>query len=122
MRRRVDLWLALSLLLLTGIGLLGAWNGVQDWVNAETSLQQLSGITQLLYGVLALLGLLSLLFGWRGLRPVMTAWFAAMAVSGGLAPIAWGGATIGEGIAVMILSGVAGLGVLWIVRRARVPG
>lgn len=120
MSRRFDLWLVLSVVLLGGFAALGIWNGIGDLSGATTRLQLLTSIAQLAYGILALVALPALLIGWRGLRLVLQLWVVAVTVTGGLAPVAWGGATVGAGIAALILSCVIALGIIWVVRRAQV--
>lgn len=120
MPRRFDLWLVLSLVLLGGFAALGIWNGISDLSGATTRLQLLTSIAQLAYGILALIALPALLIGWRGLPIVLQTWVVAVTVTGGLAPVAWGGASVGAGVAAMILSCVIALGIIWVIRRAQV--
>ena len=120
MRRRPDPWLVLSLLLLATFAVLGIWNGIRDLRGIETGLQSFTTVCQIAYGVFALLAIPALLTGWRGLRTIMYCWLAAVSLTGGLAPVAWGDTGVGAGIAAMILSGAIALGVIWIVRRAQV--
>lgn len=120
MRRRFDPWLVFSLVILAGFAVLGAWNGFNDLGDATTRLQFITSVAQVAYGVLAFLAIPALLIGWRGLRPLLQLWVAAVTLTGGLAPMAWGGASVGAAIAAMILSCVIALTVIWIVRRAQV--
>jgi hypothetical protein len=120
MRRRFDPWLALSLLILAGFTVQGAWNGFTDLPDATSRLQFIACISQIAYGALAFLAIPALLIGWRGLRPLLHLWVTAVTLTGGLAPVAWGGATLGAGIAAMILSCVIALAVIWVIRRAQV--
>lgn len=120
MQRRFDPWLVLALLILAGFAVLGTWNGLANWQNSGSRLQVLTSLTQVSSGVLAFIALPSLLIGWRGLRPVLHLWVLAVTLTGGLAPVAWGSAPAGAGIAGTIISCVIALAVVWIVRRAQV--
>jgi hypothetical protein len=120
MSLRFDPWLLLSIVLLAGFGLLGTWNGFNDQAGAETLLQLATSIASIAYGLLSLIGLGGLLIGWRGLRPVMHLWLIAITATGGMAPVAWGNASMGVGIAGLILTLVIGLAIIWVVRRAQV--
>lgn len=120
MRSRFDLWLALSLVLLAGFGVLGIWNGIDDLQSASTSLQLTTTVAQIAYGLLSLIAIPALLIGWQGLKTVLRFWLVALSLTGGLAPVAWGGASAGAGIAALIITFVIALGIIWVVRRAQV--
>jgi hypothetical protein len=120
MRLRFDPWLVLSIILLAGLGFNGTWSGFHDLASAENQLQFATSITSIGYGLLALIAVPGLLINWRGLRPVLHLWLIAITVTGGLAPVAWGGASIGTGIAALLLTLVVGLVIIWVIRRAQV--
>ena len=120
MRSRFDPWLALSLILLAGFGFLGTWNGINDLQSAATRLQLATSTAQVGYGLLSMIAIPALLIGWRGLKTVLRLWLVAISITGGLAPVAWGGATTGTGIAALILTFVIALAIIWVVRRAQV--
>ena len=120
MRSGFDLWLILSLVILAGLGVLGTWNGVSDLQDAATRLQLATSITQLGYGLLSLIAIPALLIGWNGLKTVLRAWLVTISITGGLAPVAWGGASTGTGIAALILTFFIALAIIWVVRRAQV--
>lgn len=120
MRSRFDPWLALSIVLLGALGVQGVWSGVDDFPDAGTRLQFISSITQFGYGILALLAIPALLVAWRGLKTVLRLWLLAITITGGLAPVAWGEASVWTGIAAATLTLVIGLVIIWVVRRAQV--
>jgi hypothetical protein len=120
MRRRFDPWLALSLILLGGLGIQGTWSGIGDLQDAATRLQFTSSTMQITYGVLALIAIPALLINWRGLKAVLQLWLVAIVSTGALAPVAWGEASVGTGIAASILTFVIALAIIWVVRRAQV--
>ena len=120
MRRRFDPWLALSLILLGGLGIQGTWSGIGDLQDAATRLQFTSSTMQITYGVLALIAIPALLINWRGLKVVLQLWLVAIVSTGALAPVAWGEASVGTGIAASILTFVIALAIIWVVRRAQV--
>jgi hypothetical protein len=120
MRSRVDPWLVFSLILLGGLGIQGTWSGINDWPEAVTRLQFMSSAMQVTYGVLSLIAIPGLLISWRGLKAVLHLWLAAITITGGLAPVAWGESSVWTGIAAAALTLVIGLVIIWIVRRAQV--
>jgi len=120
MRSRFDPWLILSLILLAGIGMLGTWNGINDLQDAETRLQLAACTAQVGYGLLSLIAIPGLLLGWRGLKTILRLWLVAISITGGLAPVAWGDASAGTGIAALILTFAIALAIIWVVRRAQV--
>ena len=120
MRSRFDPWLVLSLVLLAVFGVLGTWNGIDDLQDASTTLQLITSVAQIAYGVLSLIAIPSLLIGWQGIKTVLRLWLVALTLTGGLAPVAWGGASAGAGIAALILTFVIALAIIWVVRRAQV--
>lgn len=120
MRRRFDPWLALSLILLGGLGIQGTWSGIGDLQDAATRLQFISSTMQITYGILALIAIPALLINWRGLKAVLQLWLVAIVSTGALAPVAWGEASAGTGIAAAILTFVIALAIIWAVRRAQV--
>ena len=120
MSHRFDPWLALSLVLLGGFGILGTWNGIDDLQDAATPLQLATSTASVCYGFLSLIAIPALLIGWRGLKTVLRLWLVALSITGGLAPVAWGGATPGTGVAALILTFVIALAIIWVVRRAQV--
>ena len=120
MRSRFDLWLALSLVILAAFGILGTWNALNDLPGATTPLQLATSYASLGYGLLSLIAIPGLLIGWHGLKTILRLWLVALTATGGLAPVAWGGASAGAGIAALILTFFIALVVIWVVRRAQV--
>lgn len=120
MRSRFDPWLALSIALLAGFGILGTWSGFHDLQSASTSLQLATCVASVAYGLLSLIAIPGLLIGWRGLKLMLRLWLIAVTLTGGLAPVAWGSASAGAGIAALILTFVIALAIIWVVRRAQV--
>jgi hypothetical protein len=120
MRSRFDPWLVVALLLLGAFAVLGIGNGIRDLQSAESRLQVITSVAQTGYGFLALVAIPGLLTGWRGLKAVLQLWMVALAVTGGLAPVAWGEASPGVGVAAFLLTLAIALAVIWVVRRAQV--
>ena len=120
MRHRVDPWLILSILILAGLSVFGIWTGVGDLRQAETFLQLATSIAKTGSGFVALVSIPALLVGWRGLKTLLRLWLLAISITGGLAPVAWGEAGAGAGIAGLLLAFFSGLAIIWVIRRAQV--
>ena len=120
MRHRVDPWLVLSILLLAALSVFGIWTGVGDLRQSETFLQLTTSSAKTGSGILALGAIPALLVGWRGLKTLLRLWLLAISVTGGLAPVAWGEAGAGAGMAGLLLAFCAALAIIWVIRRAQV--
>jgi len=81
---------------------------MDEWRSVETAGQRIASATQVLYGVLSVAVLLAMAFRPRWVTPLLVAWGAALAVTGALAAVVWGGAEWWAGA-------VGGAGVLGVV-------
>jgi len=97
-------------LLLTGCAWLGIKEGIDGSLDATMPLQHIAGATQILYGIGAIASLLGIYFRAPWLRAALTGFGMALAVTGGIAPVAWGGTGIGVGITTAVTS--AGIAIL----------
>ena len=97
-----------------------AWTGLSQGVNqlsqSQTTGQIAQTITQLSFGLFALLSLVTT-FWFRRWNPLMLAgWTVSVTLAAGLASVVWGGTSLLVGV----LSGAAalliGLGIAWLLR------
>lgn len=117
MRRGTPWFVAAVLLLLLACGL-GLRSGLGEWSRAGNPARRLATLTELGYSLTALLATAALWVGHRRTMPLAVTWAVLITVTGGLAPVVWGGAPLYTGVlAGFVTAAVAGLG-LWLVRRA----
>ncbi len=115
-RQRIGFVFVLVFLFLTGV--LGTWNGLREWGDATSRLQHLAVATELAYGVLGILGAFALQARRSWTVPVLLGWGGALTATGGLAPVAWGGAGLGAGLAAGVATALIAALVVWPARRA----
>lgn len=97
-----------------------AWTGLSQGVNqlsqSETSGQIAQTITQLSFGLFALLSLVTTFWSRRWNPLMLAGWTVSVTLAAGLASVVWGGTSLLIGL----LSGAAalliGLGIAWLLR------
>lgn len=97
--------------------MVGLRNGIAEWSDALTSEQRVATGTELAYGVLGLLAGVGLLLRRPWTRAVLMAWAVAITATSGLAPMVWGGAGLGAGLAAGGGTALIAGGVVWLSRR-----
>ncbi|HET7043005.1 MAG TPA: hypothetical protein VFI13_13385 [Gemmatimonadales bacterium] len=106
-------WRLGALLLPLATGILGLINGLGDWRQAHTVLQQVAALGVIAYGPLGLLAAAALGAGHRWWRPLLRAWAATLIVTGGVSPAAWGEmpveVTLRVGVSMALMGLVAAL-------------
>jgi cation transport ATPase len=114
MMGRTIAW-ALSLLLLLFTGVVGIYNGVVEWGEAATPMQQSVTVGVFLYGVFGLITAYGLLRRRRWTIKTAVAWAIPIAYVPGVAVMAYAeeGAVLGSAIAASVGSAIIALGVLW---------
>jgi hypothetical protein len=110
-----------SVLLLVLAGVAGVWGALVEGRGALSLGQRIATFTQLSYGVLAVLTAVTLVRGSSWSRPLTLAWAVAFVVTGGLAPIVWGGTGPVSGIAGALVASLVAFIVIWLARRAVSP-
>ena len=105
-----------GVLLLLGLTWLGVSGGVHQIPQSHTPGEWIQSIAQLVYGMLSLMGLLTRFrrSGWS--RVMLWCWVVSMMLAAGLAPVVWGGTTIGVGLVSAGAVGLLALGIVWLVR------
>ena len=88
-------------------------SNVSDWRSAETLGQHVAAAGVIAYGPLGVVAAILLLLG-RPLGRTVLVWFSATATMvGGLAPVAWGGQSIGIGLLAPFSSAIFCAGAIW---------
>ncbi len=109
-------WTAIVLLLaLAALGLNGA---IHELSSADTSGQQIATATQFGYAILGIVAAGALLTrrGWA--QTTLWLWAGLITITGGLAPVVWGGAGVGAGLAAGVVSAAIGGFVIWLAGRS----
>lgn len=106
-------WRITAALLPLGLGILGLMSNVSDWRSAETLGQHVAAAGVIAYGPLGVIAAILLLLG-KPLGRTVLVWFSATATMvGGLAPVAWGGQSIGIGLLAAFSSAIFCAGAIW---------
>ena len=96
-----------------------AWegiSGVAQWSDVTTAGQRIQYVTQLGYGVFAVLALITA-FRWQQFRRFADVCFVIMSsVAGGLAVVVWGGQSTLSGVATAIASAAVAALIVWMLR------
>lgn len=98
-----------------------AWTGLTGAFQqfSQTNLtrgQQLQTAAQLAFGVLGVLGPAVWFWARQWSRSVFVAWAVSLGLAGGLAPVVWGGSTIGVGALSGVASFLIAWGIVWLLR------
>jgi hypothetical protein len=103
----------LAVLLLLWLGWEGLSGGVDQWSDATTVGQRVQYVTQIAYGVFAVLALLTA-FRWKQFRRFADVGFViTSSAAGGLAVVVWGGKSTLSGVATAIASAAVAALILW---------
>ena len=100
-------------LLLLGSVWLGIKEGIDGSLDAATPLQHLAGATQILYGLAAAASLVGIYLRAGWLKLALTTFAAALATTGGIAPIAWAGTPLRVGIITAVTSAGIAAAIGW---------
>ena len=99
-----------------------AWTGVSQGINQipqpQTAGQTFQSITQLAYGVFALLSIVTTFWGRRWNSLMLAGWITSVTLAAGLAPVVWGATSKLIGVGSGAASLVVGLGLAWLLRVA----
>ena len=106
-------WRIGALLLPFVTGVLGLLNGLGDWRQATTILQQVAALGVIAYGPLGLLAAGALSNGHRWWRPLLRTWAVALIFTGAVSSAAWGTAptemSLRAGVSMALMGLVAAL-------------
>ena len=108
--RHPSLIAATVLLLL--IGGLGLRSAAGEWRDALALGQRVATGTELIYGVLAIVGGLGLLMGRGWTTKLLVAWAVAFTATGALAPVVWGGTKPLVGLVAGVATGLVAYGIV----------
>lgn len=112
-----DVLLAISILLFLALAWTGVTGAFQQFSQTNLTLGQLlQTAAQLVFGVMGVLSPVVWFWARRWSRPVFVAWAVSLGLAGGLAPVVWGGSTVGVGVLSGVASLLIGWGIVWLLR------
>ena len=116
-----------ALLLLVGVILLWlAWTGLSQGFSqlpeSRTTGQIVQSLTQLAFGLFALLSVVTVFWFRRWNIHMLAAWTVSVTLAAGLASVVWGGTSLAIGVASGTGALLVGLGIAWLLRVATRAG
>lgn len=104
-----------AVLLLLGLAFTGITDGVQQWSDWSTMWHRIQVGSQIVYGVAALVILITSFMWHRWRRVAEVAFVVSGVVAAGLAAVVWGGGTILSGVLTGIAALAITLAIVWMV-------
>ena len=92
---------------------LGITEGLNGWQDAASPGQRVCAASQILSGIAAITCLIALFAHPRWLRLAFVAWAGLLTVTGGLAPVVWGGTPVWQGILAGAITALVATLVCW---------
>jgi hypothetical protein len=108
--------LAIASLLLIGLAWTGIRGGIHQFPQSQTPGQIVQTLTQLGFGIFALLSVLTTFWGARWNRFMLAGWTVTATLAGGLAPVVWGGTSRLIGFVSGAAALLVALGIAWLLR------
>ena len=106
-------------LLLLGLAWTGIAGGIQQLSQQATVLQHVQSASQVVYGVAAILMLVTA-FTWRQLAVIADrAFVIGLVVAGGLAAVVWGEESVAMGFAAGVVALAIAVALVWMIRHGR---
>lgn len=115
--RLVAFWAGLALLL--AVSVLGVSSAVDSLDSMSTTGQRVATVTQVGYALTGFVAAGALLAGLPWVRAVLWLWAVLLTVTGGLAPMVWGGAGPSAGLAAAATCAAVAALVAWLATRRR---
>ncbi len=109
-------FVAVAILLLLLLTWLGVYGGVHQIPQSHTLGRGIQTVAQLSYGVLSILAVLTGYRKGRWGRLILGGWVVSITIAGGLAPVVWGGASVGIGLVSAAAVVALALGIVWLLR------
>jgi hypothetical protein len=112
--------LIVALLLLTGLGWTGISGGLHQLPESHTLGQRVQSLSQLGYGVLSVLAVLTSVWGRRWRPLILACWTVCVTLAGGFASVVWGGTTLLIGVISGAAALLVALAIIWLLHVGRV--
>lgn len=108
--------LVVAIVLLLGLAWTGIHGGIEQLSGLHTTGQTIQTALQLVYGVFAVLSIVTIFWAPRWNPAILVCWTVALAFAGGLGATAWGGTSALIGIISGLAAGLIGAGIAWLLR------
>lgn len=108
-----------AIFLLAAFGVLGLRGGVDELDGARTLGQRVATATEFGYGLCGVLAAFALWRRLRWARLALLGFAVTVTLTSALAPVVWGGATLGAGAAAAVFGALIAAGVWWLATRSR---
>jgi hypothetical protein len=115
--RSVAFWTAVTVLV--GLSALGLRSAVQELDSAETLGQRAATTTQFGYALAGLLAAGALVGRRSWARWLLWLWAGLITLTGGLAPVVWGGSGMTAGVVAGVATAAIAIFVVWLATRRR---
>lgn len=112
--------LAIAILLLLGLAWTGLSGGLDQLDESRSTSEKAQTYSQLAYGLLALISIVTMFWGRRWSTLVHAAWVLSVMVAAGLASIVWGGTSLAIGLLSAVAALLVALAIIWL-RRLGLP-
>ena len=103
-------------LLLLWLAWTGLAGGARQLPQSETVGQIAQSVTQLAFGLFALLSLVTTFRGRRWNLLALAGWTISVALAAGLASVVWGGTSLAKGLLTGTAASLIGVAVAWLLR------
>jgi hypothetical protein len=114
-------WHKLQVVIVVGVTLLTAYNGIVEGINATHSAgtigMKIATVTQLLYGGFGAAALIAMVLRRRWVSRLLAGWGFTLVATATLAPIVYADSSIGVGVALGGLVAAVAVFVLWVWRQ-----
>ena len=110
------LLLIVAIVLLLGLAWTGVRGGIDQLSGMHTTAQTIQTALQLIYGVFAVLSIVTVFWAQRWNPAILVCWTIALAFAGGLGATAWGDTSALIGVISGLAAGLIGAGIAWLLR------
>jgi hypothetical protein len=110
------LLLVVAIVLLLVLAWTGIHGGMDQLSRVHSTAQTIQTAFQFVYGVSAVLGIVTVFWARRWNAAILVCWTIALAFAGGLGATAWGGTSVLIGVISGIIAGLVGAGIAWLLR------
>jgi hypothetical protein len=108
--------LTIAIVLLLALAWTGIHGGLDQLAGMHTTAQTIQTALQFVYGVFAVLSIVTIFWAQRWNPAVLVCWTIAVAFAGGLGATAWGDTSALIGVISGLAAGLVGAGIAWLLR------
>lgn len=108
--------LTIAIVMLLALAWTGIRGGIDQLSGLHTTGQAIQTAFQLVYGVFAVLSIVTVFWAQRWNPAILVCWTIALAFAGGLGATAWGDTSALIGVISGLAAGLIGAGIAWLLR------